>query len=106
MNNKLKGSSTCCIVNIEKNNFKVNTANLGDSGYMVIRPQENKITERSKEQQHHFNAPYQLAMLPNKEKYKKNLSDRPDQSTVSHFKVNYDDIIVIGTDGLFGKNKI
>ena len=44
-------------------NRKMYTANLGDSGFRVIR--DGSIIHRSEEQQHYFNTPFQLAMAPN-----------------------------------------
>lgn len=38
------------------------TANIGDSGYMVIR--KGQIVHRSQEQQHYFNTPFQLSLPP------------------------------------------
>ena len=40
----------------------LHTANLGDSGFVVIR--KNAIVHRSEEQQHYFNSPFQLAIHP------------------------------------------
>lgn len=40
----------------------LHTANLGDSGFVVIR--KNAIVHRSQEQQHYFNSPFQLAIHP------------------------------------------
>jgi serine/threonine protein phosphatase PrpC len=56
------GSSTACIVALHKEKRILHTANLGDSGFVVIR--SNSIVHRSQEQQHYFNSPFQLAIHP------------------------------------------
>jgi protein phosphatase PTC7 len=56
------GSSTACIVALHKEKSILHTANLGDSGFVVIR--KNIIVHRSQEQQHYFNSPFQLAIHP------------------------------------------
>jgi sulfur carrier protein ThiS len=56
------GSSTACIVALHKEKSILHTANLGDSGFVVIR--KNNIVHRSQEQQHYFNSPFQLAIHP------------------------------------------
>lgn len=44
----------------------INIANLGDSGFMLLRRHEEdfEVVARSKEQQHEWNFPYQLMRLP------------------------------------------
>jgi len=54
------GSSTACVLTLAKNSGRLEAANLGDSGYMIVR--DGKIAVRSKEQQHDFNFPYQLGV--------------------------------------------
>ncbi len=56
------GSSTACVVALHKEKSILHTANLGDSGFVVIR--KNTIVHRSQEQQHYFNSPFQLAIHP------------------------------------------
>jgi protein phosphatase PTC7 len=58
----LLGSSTACIVALHNEKRILHTANLGDSGFVVIR--KNTIVHRSQEQQHYFNSPFQLAIHP------------------------------------------
>ena len=41
------GSCTCCIVNLDLNSPVLTTANLGDSGYMLLR---NETTNSSHEE--------------------------------------------------------
>ena len=59
---RVSGSSTACIVALHKEKSILHTANLGDSGFIVIR--KSAIVHRSQEQQHYFNSPFQLAIHP------------------------------------------
>lgn len=56
------GSSTACLVVLDKSDKTVHTANIGDSGFLVVR--EGKILHRSQEQTHYFNTPHQLSQPP------------------------------------------
>jgi len=82
------GSSTACVVSIEGSILKA--ANLGDSGFMIIR--DNKVFLKSKEQQHSFNFPFQLGT---------GSTSTPEHSDIYEIEVKVGDIIVLGSDGLF-----
>eukprot|EP00424_Heterocapsa_rotundata_P005463 CAMPEP_0168699344 /NCGR_PEP_ID=MMETSP0503-20121227/36888_1 /TAXON_ID=89963 /ORGANISM="Heterocapsa rotundata, Strain SCCAP K-0483" /LENGTH=201 /DNA_ID=CAMNT_0008745271 /DNA_START=4 /DNA_END=609 /DNA_ORIENTATION=+ len=58
------GAATMAVAQLCQQELGV--AVLGDSGFMVIRQAEGcfQVAERSKEQQHGFNFPYQLMNLP------------------------------------------
>lgn len=56
------GSSTACIIVFDNVNHILYSANLGDSGFLVVR--EGKVVHRSEEQQHYFNTPFQLSIAP------------------------------------------
>lgn len=58
----LIGSCTACIVSFNHADSTLYAANLGDSGFVVVRG--DRIVHRSREQQHYFNAPFQLAVAP------------------------------------------
>lgn len=58
----LIGSSTACILLFHHDTNLLHACNLGDSGFVVVRA--NRIIHRSQEQQHYFNSPYQIAILP------------------------------------------
>ncbi|XP_006824266.1 protein phosphatase PTC7 homolog, partial [Saccoglossus kowalevskii] len=58
----LVGSSTACILIFDNQNHVVYTANLGDSGFLIVR--HGKVVHRSEEQQHYFNTPFQLSIAP------------------------------------------
>ena len=65
---KATGSSTCVMAEITRDDpTTLKTCNLGDSGYLLVRPRNPKKTGdqpiveklfRSKTQQTRFNAPY------------------------------------------------
>lgn len=94
----LLGSSTACIVSLHREERTIYTANLGDSGFLVVR--DDEVVHRSVEQQHYFNTPYQLAVAPPGQEGLV-LSDSPDMAESSSFKVEDGDVIILGTDGLF-----
>ena len=89
------GSSTNVIAILEGSTLK--TTNLGDSGYMLLRPDATKkeleVIHRSEEQQHRFNCPYQCG------------TNKKDPRTLAHDEIHEDmrigDIIIMGSDGLF-----
>ena len=92
-------------------------ANIGDSILMVVRFSEGmkspKILLKTEEQQHNFNAPYQLANIPenlrpsrgskeaDQREKKKFWKDKPSDAVLYQTTVQEGDIIISGTDGLF-----
>ena len=58
----LLGSCTACVVALDRTGQTLHTANLGDSGFLLIR--KGKVVHRSEEQQHYFNTPFQLSVAP------------------------------------------
>lgn len=85
---EIQGSATCCIVLLD--GFCLRTANLGDSGFMVIRGAD--IVFRSKEQQHSFNFPYQLGT---------GSADMPSHAISVTVNIQPGDLVIVGTDGLW-----
>ena len=63
--NKATGSSTCCLIIFDINSNNIHTANIGDSGYLIIRYIDGKLKEyyKSEEQTHAFNFPYQVYII-------------------------------------------
>lgn len=63
------GSSTALIA--VRNNKNICIANLGDSGFMLVRVRNGEAyaARRSHEQQHSFNIPYQLSILPGEKEF-------------------------------------
>ena len=58
----IPGSCTACLVALDKEEKTLYSANLGDSGFILIR--QGEVVHRSAEQQHYFNTPFQLAVPP------------------------------------------
>lgn len=81
---EIQGSSTCCVVLLD--GYCLKTANLGDSGFMVIRGSE--IVFRTKEQQHSFNFPYQLGT---------GSADFPSHAVSVTVNIQPGDLVIIGT---------
>ncbi|XP_068616769.1 protein phosphatase PTC7 homolog isoform X1 [Brachionichthys hirsutus] len=94
----LQGSSTACIVVLDRRGHRLHAANLGDSGFLLVRGGE--VVHRSDEQQHYFNTPFQLTIAPPGAEGAV-LSDSPDAADSSSFDVQLGDIILTATDGLF-----
>lgn len=85
---EVEGASTACIITL-KDNF-LHAANLGDSGFIVIR--KGKIVYRSSVQETGFNCPYQLGRLT---------GYTPQLAKEICVEVRPDDVLVAATDGLF-----
>ncbi|KAK5117673.1 hypothetical protein LTR62_005096 [Meristemomyces frigidus] len=82
------------------------TANLGDSGFLVIAP--GKVAHRSEAQTHAFNTPYQLSKVPAKMQAQHSIfggsthfSETPRQADVERHKLKHGDIVVFATDGVW-----
>lgn len=69
---------------------------VGDSGYMLLRSNDAgsksyEIVFKSTEQQHSFNFPFQLGTH----------GDSPNIAATSTHEIKHNDIVIVGTDGLF-----
>ncbi|KAJ3341151.1 hypothetical protein HDU93_005560 [Gonapodya sp. JEL0774] len=125
------GSSTACIVAVDKVQGIMRTTNLGDSGAIVIRPSPPPIDVtypptplstspgepqvvppilpfhipfRTTDLQHYFNAPYQLSVLPPAMRNDPtNIVDSPADAITEEFEggLREGDVIVVGTDGVW-----
>jgi len=92
------GSSTACVLVLNRENSTVYTANIGDSGFLVVR--NGEIVHKSEEQQHYFNTPFQLSLPPPGHGHNV-LSDSPESADTLSFKVKEGDVILVATDGVF-----
>ncbi|KAG5684527.1 hypothetical protein PVAND_013755 [Polypedilum vanderplanki] len=92
------GSSTACVLILNRETGLLHTANIGDSGFMVVR--HGEIVHRSEEQQHYFNTPFQLS-LPPPGNANRVLSDSPESADTYSFPVKDGDVILVATDGVF-----
>jgi len=86
----LMGSSTFLIMRLSPEGV-LESANMGDSGYLVLR--DGKPLFRGQELTHGFNFPYQLGPFSE--------SDKAEQAYLERHKLQPGDIIIAGTDGLF-----
>ncbi|CAG7725362.1 unnamed protein product [Allacma fusca] len=95
-NNLVQGSSTACVLALSREDSTLYCANLGDSGFVVVR--QGKVIHRSEEQTHCFNTPFQLSCPPPGENV---LCDSPDCADISQMSVEDGDVILLATDGVF-----
>jgi len=96
MKTPLLGSCTACIVVMDKVKKEVSAANLGDSGFMIVRGEE--VVYQSTEQQHYFNTPYQLSLSAGRQGV---IQDKPSDAETTTLPIQQGDVIVMATDGLF-----
>lgn len=91
------GSSTCCLLTINLNQGRLNSANLGDSGFIVIGCRDYgsdyQLVFRTPQQEHEFGRPYQLGHHQ--------YSSPPHKAMLYNFQIFSGDTIIMGTDGLF-----
>uniref|UniRef100_A0A1A9WPP8 Protein phosphatase n=1 Tax=Glossina brevipalpis TaxID=37001 RepID=A0A1A9WPP8_9MUSC len=92
------GSSTACVLILNRDNSTVYTANIGDSGFMIVR--RGAIIHKSAEQQHYFNTPFQLSMPPPGYNHRV-LRDSPYSADTLSIPVQVGDAILVATDGVF-----
>ena len=96
-----KGSTTATMVFLKNGEqMELKTSNIGDSGYMLLRPKSSPDGSvslqklfRSESQQHYFNCPFQIG--------NHNKSAPSKQAFETSHAVNPEDILVLGTDGLW-----
>ena len=91
--NREIGSSTCVLVSLDKEAPVLYTSNLGDSGYLLLRKSGMDLVSifRTTEQTHSFNFPFQIGTS----------GDDPAKADKNTHKVQDNDIIVVGSDGLW-----
>eukprot|EP00210_Caulerpa_lentillifera_P006953 g6648.t1 len=91
------GSSTCCLLTINLNQGRLNSANLGDSGFIVIGCRDygadHQLVFRTPQQEHEFGRPYQLGHHQ--------YASPPHEAMLYNFQIFPGDTIIMGTDGLF-----
>lgn len=93
------GSSTACIVSLNASSGVLRSANLGDSGFSIIR--QTSIIHRQISQTHFFNCPRQLTKLPTKSgrRFARACVDSPSEADIYEAKLRDGDIVVAYTDG-------
>ncbi|KAK6533010.1 hypothetical protein TWF281_007174 [Arthrobotrys megalospora] len=103
--NVLGGGSTAC-VGIAKPDGTMEAANLGDSGFVILRG--GRVHFTSQPQTHAFNTPFQLSVIPLEviEQARKfggpvPISDRPRDAHVDLHDLQHGDVLIFATDGLW-----
>ncbi|KAH8293995.1 hypothetical protein KR054_007225, partial [Drosophila jambulina] len=92
------GSSTACLVAMHRRDCTLYTANLGDSGFLVVR--NGRILHRSEEQTHAFNTPFQLMVSPGGQD-DNFYGDHPELAVSTRVSLQPHDLVLLATDGLF-----
>lgn len=105
------GSSTACVVMINKETGQLKFGNLGDSGFVLLSPIDTvegfgtryRIKFKSESQQHRFNMPYQITLVPPNGR----VSDTTDltatdasSNPAKKLSVEAGDIVLLMTDGV------
>ncbi|KAF9363249.1 Protein phosphatase PTC7 [Mortierella sp. NVP85] len=94
------GSSTACILSLCKVTGTLRASNLGDSAYLLIR--DNECIYESPSQQHFWNCPYQLTVLPpGYPGAKQHVMDLPKDAAQTTHQLQDGDVIVLATDGFW-----
>lgn len=96
------GASTITVAKVRQK--KLGVANLGDSGFMILRrgKQKLEIIARSTEQSHRWNCPYQITRLPPalQKKFPGFARDMPGDADVYTATVQEGDLLLLYTDGV------
>ncbi|PKS06351.1 hypothetical protein jhhlp_007099 [Lomentospora prolificans] len=98
------GGSTACVA-IASPDGCLDVANLGDSGYIILRL--NGVHAYSQPQTHDFNTPYQLSAIPPIMLSRmamfggRGFSDMPRDADVTHKCLQHGDVVVFATDGVW-----
>lgn len=110
------GSATACIVSFDATKGVIRTANLGDSGFLVLRPalpsHEEATTQpdstglhtvlyQSKAQTHGFNTPLQLSKLPPEYRAQGSIDSKPSHADLWTSRVLDGDMVLVATDGFW-----
>ncbi|KAH6918592.1 phosphatase 2C-like domain-containing protein [Coprinopsis sp. MPI-PUGE-AT-0042] len=94
------GSSTALIISLNAASGLLRSANLGDSGFSVIRG--NSIIHHQQPQTHFFNCPKQLTKLPpnvGRRAARRACADAPSDADTLQLKLRNGDLIIAYTDG-------
>lgn len=91
------GGSTVSIVIVDRKLGKMLTANLGDSGFLVVR--KGIVVHQSVDKNRSFNQPCHLSLAPAGQR--NNNPDSPESADESQLSLEHGDVIMLATDGVF-----
>ncbi|KAG8958440.1 hypothetical protein FRC03_009120 [Tulasnella sp. 419] len=92
------GSSTALTATLNARSGLMRTANLGDSGYLIIR--NSNVIYTQQPQTHYFNCPRQLSKFPPKMKNDGLIMDFPEDADLHSVKLRHSDVVLFYTDGV------
>lgn len=92
---RLAGSATACVVQLDPYSESLVGANVGDSGFMIVRDGEKLAQSRPLE--HFFDCPLQLGAFPEFVQ----ATDSADDADLYDIPVKPGDVIIVGSDGLW-----
>jgi len=112
---KVAGSSTACILSLAHHSNELRAANIGDSGFVVLRQRDAarvgsvgasraaasspwQVVYRSPQQLHYFNCPLQIGVSPSGQT---DQFETPLDADVLSVPLHAGDVIILATDGLF-----
>jgi len=92
---KVPGSATACVMQLDQERQTLEAANLGDSGFVVIR--SGKMVAKSKPLQHYFDCPLQFGAFPEFVE----ATDTADMADTYSIPLAPGDVVIAGSDGLW-----
>jgi protein phosphatase PTC7 len=101
----IKAGGSTAIVALLTENGTLEVANLGDSGYILLRL--NGVHAASEPQTHAFNTPYQLSVVPPSMLLRAaafggaQLMDQPRDAEVTRLGLRHGDVVIFASDGLW-----
>ncbi len=87
------GSATACVLRVDPLTGELDAANLGDSGFLIIR--NGKLIFQSPHLQHFFDCPFQFGAAPEFTP----ATDTAEDAAVYRLALQPGDVIVLATDG-------
>lgn len=90
-----RGSCTIASVSINMRTLHMSSFLLGDAGFLIIR--NSRVIFRSQDMLKSWNSPYQIGIGDGN----RDVVDHPMFGSERRFKLQFNDVIVLGSDGLF-----
>lgn len=101
------GATTVTLSQIDPSTGEMDVLNLGDSWLGILR--DGEFVNETLKQEYFFNAPYQLAKIPNTGKESRSISNKPEDADAYKFNLQKGDLVILSTDGMvdnWGRSKI